>query len=564
LAKECSEIPVIAVPIKNLQEFLPEVKLDKILDLIPYIGLDIEGLDTETVRIEYNPNRPDFSSKFGIIRALKGLLEIEVGIPNFRLSESSNYVIKVDKSVKQVRPYIVSLVARRKENLTNEDIKDLIAMQEDLHNGIGRRRKKASIGIHNLDQVQFPLTYTTADENFAFTPLDKPFDCTIKQILNELDTGIEYGYIVKGAERYPIILDSKNTVLSFPPIVNSNATKITADIKNILVEVTATNKVTAEDTISIIAMSLFDSGYEVQSVTIDDAGKKELTPNMDPKWMQIDASYINQVLGLNLDIHDISFCLNKSRLGTEIEEKQNGKLACTIPRYRTDIFHQIDIVEEVAIGYGVFNFQPTLPWSKTSGAKSDLTSFFNVAREILIGLGILEILSFSLVSKKVQYELMGIRDDITKVISVNGAKSSEYEVLRDSLIPSLLQTLSHNIHQEYPQKLFEFGKVFQLSKALEEHWNVGVVIAHNTASYTETKSTMQELLNGCIGPKYASMVFTPAGYNGMFIEGRCANIIFNGKNIGIIGEITPVAVENFKLRVPVAAFELNMSSLLKN
>jgi phenylalanyl-tRNA synthetase beta chain len=544
---------------------LPEVKLEKILNLIPYIGLDIEGLDTENLRIEYNPNRPDFSSKFGIIRALKGLLEIEVGIPNFRLSASSNYVIKVDKSVKQVRPYIVSLVAKRKENLTNEDIKDLIAMQEDLHNGIGRRRKKASIGIHNLDQVQFPLTYTTADEDFAFTPLDKPVNCTIKQILNELDTGIEYGFIVKGAERYPIILDSKNTVLSFPPIVNSNATKITANIKNILVEVTATNKRTAEDTIAIIAMSLFDSGYEIQPVTIDDidTGKKELTPKMDPKRMQIDSSYINQVLGLNLDIHDISFCLNKSRLGTEIEEKQNGKLACTIPRYRTDIFHQIDIVEEVAIGYGVFNFQPTLPWSKTSGAKSDLTSFFNVAREILIGLGMLEILNFSLVSKKVQYQLMGIRDDITKVISVNGTKSSEYEVLRDSLIPSLLQTLSHNIHQEYPQKLFEIGKVFQLSNALDEHWNVGVVIAHNTASYTETKSTMQELLNGCFGPKYASMVFTPAVYNSMFIQGRCANIIFNEKNIGIIGEITPVAVENFKLRVPVAAFELNMSSLLK-
>ena len=543
---------------------LPEVKLDKILNLIPYIGLDIEGLDTETVRIEYNPNRPDFSSKFGIIRAIKGLLEIEVGIPNFRLSASSNYVIKVDKSVKQVRPYIVSLVAKRKENLTNEDIKDLIAMQEDLHNGIGRRRKKASIGIHNLDQVQFPLTYTTADENFAFTPLDKPVDCTIKQILNELDTGIEYGFILKGAERYPLILDSKNTVLSFPPIVNSNATKITANIKNILVEVTATNKRTAEDTIAIIAMNLFDSGYEIQPLTIDDidTGKKELTPNMDPKSMQIDSSYINQVLGLNLDIHDISFCLNKSRLGTEIEEKQNGKLACTIPRYRTDVFHQIDIVEEVAIGYGVFNFQPKLPWSKTSGAKSDLTSFFNVAREILIGLGMLEILSFSLVSKKVQYELMGISDVRTKVISVNSTKSSEYEVLRDSLIPSLLQTLSHNIHQEYPQKLFEIGKVFQLSNELDEHWNVGVVIAHNTASYTEAKSTMQELLNGCFGPKYANMVFTSANYNSMFIEGRCANIILNEKNIGTIGEITPVALENFKLRVPVTAFELNMTSLL--
>lgn len=535
------------------------------MNLIPYVGLDIEGIDAENVRIEYNPNRPDFSSEYGIIRALKGLLEIEVGISKFRLSASSKYVIRVDKSVKRVRPYIVSLVARRKENLTNEDIKELIGMQEDLHNGIGRRRKKASIGIHNFDKVQFPLTYTTAEENFSFVPLDKPVEYTIKQILNELDTGREYGFIVKDAERYPIILDSKNTVLSFPPIVNSNATKISAAIKNILVEVTANNKHTAEDTVAIIAMSLFDAGFEIQPVTIDDTetGNKELTPDMEPTRMQIDSSYINQALGLKLNINEISFCLNKSRLGTEIERKENGKLACTIPRYRTDIFHQIDIVEEVAIGYGVFNLQPTLPWSKTSGAKSDLTSLFNVTREIMIGLGMLEILSFSLVSKKVQYELMGIKDDITKAISVDGTKSSEYEVLRDSLIPSLLQTLSHNIHEEYPQKLFEIGKVFRLSHGLDEHWNVGVVIAHNSASYTEAKSVMQELLKGCFGPKYASTVLTPAGYKGMFIEGRCANIVINEKNLGVIGEIAPAAVENFKLRVPVAAFELNMSSLLE-
>ncbi|HYY67379.1 MAG TPA: phenylalanine--tRNA ligase subunit beta, partial [Nitrososphaeraceae archaeon] len=93
------------------------------------------------------------------MRALKGLFEIEVGIPNFHLSADHEYVIHVDKSIQQLRPYIVSLVAKRKErNLTNGDIKELISMQEDLHNGIGRHRKKASIGIHNLDKVRFPLT----------------------------------------------------------------------------------------------------------------------------------------------------------------------------------------------------------------------------------------------------------------------------------------------------------------------------------------------------------------------------------------------------------------------
>ncbi len=530
------------------------------------MGLDIEGIDEESIRIEYNPNRPDFSSQYGIVRALKGLFEIEVGIPNFNLSTDREYVIQVDKSIKQLRPYVVSLVAKRKEkNLTNGDVKELISMQEDLHNGIGRHRKKASIGIHNLDKVKFPLVYTTAGEDFSFVPIDKQNPYTIKQILTELDSGREYGFILKDAKKYPIIRDSNNSVLSFPPIVNGNATRLSTDIKNILIEVTGTNRQTADDTIAIIAMSLFDSGFRINPVTIYDTktGNKELTPKMEAKNFQIDTDYINQVLGLNLTIQDISSSLKKSRLGVDTKGGKYGKMMCIIPRYRTDIIHQIDIVEETLIGYGVFKLQPSIPWSKTSGATSDLTKLFNATREILVGMKMLEILSFSLVSRKMQYELVGIENSITSAISVEGTKSTEHEVLRDSLIPSLLQTLSHNIHEEYPQELFEIGKVFQITDGLDEHWNVGVVIAHNLANYTEAKSVVQELVKGCFGPIYAKAISTPTSYNGMFIEGRCADINLNEKKIGIIGEITPGTIEKFKLRVPVAAFELNLSSLLK-
>ena len=499
------------------------------------------------------------------MRALKGLLGIEVGLPKFKLSTNNKYVIRVNKSVKQLRPYIVSFVASRKKNLTNEDIKELIAMQEDLHNGVGRHRKKASIGIHNLDKIQFPLTYTTTEKNFSFVPLDRQNEYTMKQILDELDSGKEYGFILKDAERYPIIIDSNNIVLSFPPIVNSNTTRLGADIKNILVEVTAINKHTAEDTIAIIAINLFDAGFKIHPVIIDytKSRNKELTPNMKPKIMQIDAGYINQVLGMNLTSQEISLCLKRSRLGSSLEPLKRGRLKCSIPRYRTDIYNQIDIVEEAAIGYGIFNLQPSMPYSKASGTKSEITKLLNAIREILIGMGLVEIINFSLVSKKVQFELVGAESNIKNAISVDETKSNEYEVLRDTLIPSLLQTLSHNVHEEYPQKLFEIGKVFQTSDSLDEHWNVGVVIAHNSANYTGAKSTMQEIINGCFGPKYASAISTPAVYNGMFMDGRCANIDFNEMNIGIMGEISPLTVQNFKLRVPVAAIELNISSFLE-
>ncbi len=564
MAEECSKIPVITFPINRLQEFLPGIKYDKILEVIPYAGLDIEGIDAENVRIEYNPNRPDFSSQHGIVRTLKGLLNVEIGLPKFKLSPSNQYVTNVDEGVKELRPYIVSLVAKRKENLSNENIKDLIAMQEDLHNVVGRRRKKASIGIHNLNKIKFPLRYTTVQENFSFTPLDKQNRYTIKQILDELDSGREYGFILKGAASFPIILDSNDIVLSFPPIVNSDATRLGPYVRSILVEVTAVDKHTADDIMAIVAMSLFDAEFRIFPVTISDTitGNSEVTPDMEPKTMQIDPAYINQVLGLSLTTREISSSLEKSRFGG-IRGGKKGKLICTIPRYRTDIFHQIDIVEEVAIGYGVFNLRPSIHSSGTSGATNDLTKFFDATREILIGMEMLETLNFSLVSRNVQCDLVGVEKRGGHVISVDGTKSTEYAVLRDSLLPSLLQTLSHNIHEEYPQKLFEIGTVFQATDGLDEHWNVGVVIAHSSASYTEAKSAMEELFKGCLGLKLAGSVSTPPSYEGIFMEGRCANICFKGKNIGKIGEISPEVIENFKLRVPVAAFELDMTHLFR-
>ncbi|HYZ94851.1 MAG TPA: hypothetical protein VE566_03760, partial [Nitrososphaeraceae archaeon] len=330
------------------------------------------------------------------------------------------------------------------------------------------------------------------------------------------------------------------------------------------VEITANNKRTAQDTIAIIAMNLFDAGFNIQPVIIYDSmtENKELTPLMEPTSIQVDPNYINQVIGLNLNTKEITSCILKSRLGIVHNSAENGRIMCTVPKYRTDIFHQIDIVEEAVVGYGVFNLQPTLPWSKTLGKKSDLTLLFNAVREILIGLGLLEVLSFSLIGKKVEYELVGLKNNIKQAIIVEGTKSTEYEVLRESLIPSLLYTLSHNIHEVYPQKIFEIGKVFTLTGFTKEHWNIGAAIAHNLATYTEAKSVLQELINECFGAQQTITISTPATNNDMYIDGRCANILSNEKKVGVIGEIAPLCLENFKLRVPVVAFELNMSYLL--
>src|SRR6267378_52255 len=120
--------------------------------------------------------------------------------------------IKADSSVVKVRPYITAIEARN-GTLDGETIRQIIAMQEDLHNGIGRRRKKTSIGIHDLDKISFPLTYTTTSRNHKFIPLESSHEMNINEILEKNDTGIKYGHLIKNSEKAPIILDSNDNTI---------------------------------------------------------------------------------------------------------------------------------------------------------------------------------------------------------------------------------------------------------------------------------------------------------------------------------------------------------------
>jgi phenylalanyl-tRNA synthetase beta chain len=548
-------MPVVDFTFDRMNKFFPGKRLDDILQILPFIGVDIEGIDDHSaVRIEYNPNRPDFSSDYGIARALKGLLEIETGIPEFTLSGRSGCAIKVDKSTKQVRPFIVSLVAKNGK-LDEETIKQLIAMQEDLQNVIGRRRIKASIGIHNSDSIKFPVTYKTVKDDFSFIPLGDSESHSIQYILKESDLGIRYGYILQKSNTYPIILDAENNVLSFPPIVNSNLTKIGTSTKNLFVEVTANNPKAADDVLSVMAMALYDAGFEIQTVSIDNSdGRNNETPKMDPSNIKVEIGYVNRIVGLKLKAPDILKCLKKSRLDGKVV---SGQIMCTIPRYRTDILDRTDLVEEVVVGYGIYNLRTTMPSSGLSGKRNYLSNCLDIVREVMTGLGILEVVNFNLVSRKIHYQFMGMPEH-DNILTAEQTKSIEHEILRESLIPSLIQSLSHNIHEEYPQKLFEIGKVFQYGDSIQEYWNLGVVVAHSKASYSEAKSIVQTFLKTSFGKN----IVTTSNIKTILVQGRSSDIIVDGLTVGYIGEIKPTIGDNFKLRVPVVAAELNLSQII--
>ena len=546
-------MPVIELSYSRLQKLIGKVSKKQISDSLPFLGLDIESEDKDLVRIEYSPNRPDYSTDYGVALGLQGLLGIKTGSVKLNIKKSKNYPISVKPTVSKIRPFVTGIIAKNGK-IDDKTIKQLMTMQEDLHFGIGRKRKKSSIGIHDLDEISFPLIYTTTSKNHKFIPLNSEKELSISEIINDTETGKDYGHLLGQSSQMPIIFDVNQKTVSFPPIINAAVTTVTTKTKNLFVEVTGINKDDAEDMLSVVATILQSAGFTLENIQI--SGAKNSSPKLQEKTMRVDPSLINQTLGLNLNTSKIITSLKKSRLNAISKGKS---IVCTIPAYRFDIFGPMDLVEEVALGYGIQNFEPTMSPSQTIGHTNPISLQLKSLNQTMIGLGFLEALNSSLSSKRVLYEMTN--RDSKKIISVLDSKSQEHTILRDSVLPGLIENLSRNIHESYPQKMFETGSVFNLHDPISEKINLAVISAHKDANFTEIKSVLQTALK--IG--FGIQIQTKTTVNSSFEDGHCANIIFNGNIIGIIGEINSKIIENYKIRVPVVGFEISLSeSILKS
>ncbi|MCS6767885.1 MAG: phenylalanine--tRNA ligase subunit beta [Candidatus Nitrosocaldus sp.] len=546
-------MPVVTLQHSRLERLVGK-SIDEILAMLPYIALDIEEEGSDYVKVEYNPNRPDFSTDYGIARALRGMMGMELGLPRFDIAGSGT-AFYVDASVKGIRPYVLALLALG-GSMDGEDLRQLIGMQEDLHMGIGRRRRKVSIGLHDYDRVKGPFHYTTESRDFRFIPLNSSMEMSMQEILEGTDVGRAYAHLLRDHARYPIIKDSHGNTLSFPPIINAELTRVTEHTRNMLVEVTATDLKTAGDALAVIAATLSDMGFSIGSISIHyDDGHSMRTPDMESRRLSLPMERLN-LLGLDMSSDEVVDCLRRCRLDAYMVD---DRIECIVPRYRMDIMHWIDIVEEVAIGYNVSLMEPRYPRLKAMGSRDRMLKVLDHARDVMVGLGMIEVMNFNLVSMDLQYRM--VEREGNDALIVEESKSREHEVLRDSLIPSLLDVLSRNIHEPYPQRLFEVGRVFHRDgDGIREEWGIAAVIAHSQANYTEAKSYLQALLYSLFGIGTDAVRTLPAD-EPPYEAGRAAEVLFMDERVGSIGEVRTSVLGNFRLRVPVSAFEIIVSRI---
>ena len=539
-------MPVVELSYTRLQKLIGKVTKKQISDSLPFLGLDIESENKDLIRIEYSPNRPDYSTDFGIALGLQGLLGIKTGAIKLNIKKSKKYAISVKSEVSKIRPFVTGIVATNGK-IDDKTIKQFLTMQEDLHFGIGRKRKKSSIGIHDLDAISFPLVYTTANRNHKFIPLNSKKELSISEILKNTDVGKDYGSILGNSSKVPLILDANQKTVSFPPIINAAVTTVTTKTKNLFVEVTGINKEDAEDMLSVVATILQSAGFTLESVQI--SGAKNSSPKLEQKKISVNPFLINQALGLDLNTPKIISSLKKSRLDASTKGKN---IICIIPAYRFDIFGSMDLVEEVALGYGIQNLEPTLSPSQTLGQKHPSSISLQSISSIMTGLGYMEALNSSLTSKRILYD--NTQRDSSKIISVLDSKSLEHTILRDSLLPGLINSLAKNIHESYPQKLFEIGTIFNKTSSVTEETHLCAVSSHKDANFSEIKSVLQSVIQSIFGKTCETKTTT----HPTFEKGHVANITVDGKIIGIIGEISKSTKDNFKLREPIVSFEVKL------
>jgi len=542
-------MPTINVSKKEFEQLVgKELPLDQLKDRISMLGTDLEKVENDEIEVEIFPNRPDMLSVQGFARAFSSFIGEKTGLRHYDVKKSGEKII-VDGSVKNVRPFTACAIVKNLQ-FNDEKIKEVIQIQEKLHITYGRNRKKAAIGVYPMEKISFPINYKADEPNkIKFKPLESGQELTGLQILSQHKAGREFGHLLEGLDKFPFFVDANNEILSMPPIINSHLTgRISEETTAVFIECSGFNYQVLSKCLNIVVTALADMGGEIYSLELDYEEDKKSSPDLTPEKMRLDLKYINKWLGLSLSDEEA-----KNLLGKMGHDYENGIVM--IPAYRTDILHQVDLAEDIAIAYGYENFVEEIPNVATIGEENKLEKFARKVREILVGLKLLEVKNYHLTTAENLNEKMFLEN---KLIPLKNALG-EHNHLRNVILPSLLLNLKDNQHHEYPQNIFEIGRTFNHGKTetgVKETEKLAVVLCHEKTDFTEIKQALTALMDS-LGLEVSIKETEHPSY----IIGRVGEIIVNDLSLGFIGELSPEVLNKWDLMVPVVSFELELEKV---
>jgi phenylalanyl-tRNA synthetase beta chain len=605
-------MPHVTFPLADLRALARDPKLD--LDALDRLSALVKGelkrrhSSEAEAKVELqDTNRPDTWCVEGIARAIR---QHRAGRPDaypfFAADEAPAGTIEVDPSVLEVRPYVAGFVARGYA-VDEAGLLAFISAQEVLSKNFGRQRKSIAIGVYDGSRLAWPVRYLAAPldaREAAFVPL-APHDpaqardgrgepipaarwkeaWTPAEILRDHPTGRDYAPALpsrpgEGSNLAPLLVDARGAVLSFPPIINSQALgRVTPGMSDLFVEVTGTTQDQVLLAANILAANLADRGATIGAVTT-------LYPAATPRGVEVRAPHpLEDRRAVEVPLGEFRRLLGEpeltqgevarwlAALGLDVTATGDA-LRVTTPAYRIDYLHGVDAIEDFAISRGYDAFQPLMPEEFTVGALTPATRFQDLARERALGLGFEEAIGNILTSvEEVRARMrLGEQDDHRPLhggplVRIMNVMNQNYAVLRDWIIPTLLEVERRSTGAVYPHRVFEAGEVAvwdpaaNLSARTEQR--LAALLVHDKAGFSELQGALHQLLRSFglgfqAGPRpYAlALVDHPS-----FIPGRVARVTAAGEDLGLLGELHPDVLVRWGLYAPAVAFELRLDAL---
>jgi len=572
-------MPTIEVTISDFESLLEEkIDHDRLEVLLEQVKGEVKEFlpEQNIAKVELNDtNRPDLWSPEGIARQIR-LKKSKLGSPYpfFNPKIKANRKVLVSKDVATVRPYLAACVALNML-ITEPILEQLIQVQEKLADSFGRKRKTVSIGLYRLQKITFPVRYDLVNpETTSFVPLGFNEAMSLAEIIKNHPKGMAHADTLFGAAKYPILIDAKEEILSFPPIINSREVgEVKVGDTELFVEVTGTDLRMVMLALNIFACNLADRGAAIEPVSIQypdktDYGKAIRMPYDFSSSIDLSIDAFEQVLGEKVKMEEAVSELQA--YGYTVQTK-GKKLKVTAPPYRDDTMHPIDVIEDFAICRGYGSFNPEMPSTFTVGSLSRIETLSDFLREAMVGFGFQEIVSNILGSRQDFIERMRLtaldkERPETKIVEIENPMNERFSLLRPSLLPSLLRVEGASSKAFYPHRIFEVGEIARMTspgtgkrkseEATATSIHLAALIAHPNATFSELHAVLEALFLSFSGRCGLESISHPS-----FIEGRSGTIIAGKEEVGLIGEIGPDVLTRWQIGMPCVSFEIEIEKI---
>ncbi|WP_054857981.1 phenylalanine--tRNA ligase subunit beta [Vulcanisaeta sp. JCM 16159] len=550
-------MPVITFKRSDLESLLGKYfsSDEELIAALNRLKGEVEGISGDDVTFEVTHDRPDLFSVEGIARALKGLFKVEVGLPKFNIANNGFRLIAEDVPN---RPYIMMGIVRDLR-LSDEAIRQMIQLQEKLHATYGRDRRKMAIGFYDADKIKQPLTYRLERlDAIRYRPLDSDREMSGSEVIEGTEKGRLYGKYAVYDGKAPVLIDSEGRILVIIPVLGSEDFKVTERTRNVLIDVTATDLRLAKSVLAVLVYNLLErsSSRTVEIVNVNAPWGNTASPLLDSLEFKLSVNFVNDYLGLNLNKGDIINYLLMSRHDVV---NYGEELLVKIAPYRFNVLHPVDLVEDIAVAYGYENIPRELPPQPVKGARNRLSTFTDLIRDLMIGLGFQEVLNYMMSNKDAMTKKTM---DQRELVEVENPKSELYTVLRDHIWPQLMEVAARNkALVEGVLKIFEVGYVVSPNQESEvgvrEDLVLSYLISGPEITLTDGLSVLRSLLTS-LGINYS---LKPCEYVSGLPE-RTACIHVGNRDVGFVMEVRPDVITAFDLEHPIVVSEIKLNEIV--